>query len=129
MNAQLAELEMWKRWIGGSYAYNLGVMSDGEYRMPRYLSRPEFAIMGDSPVIENNKLVWRSHGLNRCNILYEDGRVVLRVCGPDVEAINHPYMNDKGELKAGCNDNDSSLGPSFFSPLDDQNFYLINLKK
>ncbi len=127
MNAQLDELAQWRRWIGGSYAYNLGVMSHGQYRMPRYLSRPEFALMGDSPVIEHGEIKWNSHGRNRCNILYEDGRVVLQLCGPDVEMVNHPYLNEKGELKAGCNKDDSALGPSFFGPLDDFNVTRVQL--
>lgn len=118
MRAKAQELQIWKRWIGGSYAYNLGVMYNGRYFMPRYLSRSHFAILGDAPVLVKGTLSWNNHGANVSNILYEDGRVDSRVCGSKVESIDHPYLNERGELHAGVDDEDAALGPSQMGPFD-----------
>ncbi len=118
MAANDEQLKAWQRWIGGSYAYNLGVFSDGRYQTPRFLSRANFAIMGDSPTIENGQIKWNSHGINLCNVLFEDGHVKLVYCGPRRELIGHPFLNDEGNLKAGLNDQDSAMGPSFYRPLE-----------
>jgi hypothetical protein len=127
MRAGPDSLRVWKGWIGGSYAYNLGVISNGRFCMPRYLSRSTFAILGDAPVLISGKFSWSNHGWNQCNILYEDGRVALKVCGPNVEETDHPYLNRNGELNAGVDDNDSALGPSYMGPLDDVNIIHTNM--
>jgi hypothetical protein len=114
--ANLNEFESWRRWVGGSYAYSLGVIKNGQYGMPRYLSRPDFAILADAPELIDGQLHWNAHGAKRCNILFEDGRVWLQVVGSDSSTVDHPFVNEDGILKAGCNENDSVLGQSFFGP-------------
>ena len=125
MLANQRKLNAWQRWIGGSYAYNLGVIRDDEYMPTRFLSRSHFAIMGDAPKIIEGKIRWSAHGLYIANILYEDGSVRLQRTDKLGSHIDHPYFNRDGLLQAGCDENDAAMGPSFYKPLSSNT--LINL--
>jgi len=49
--ASNAELALFQSWVGGNYAYNLGVVDGRRLKAPRYLGRTQFAWLGDAPVI------------------------------------------------------------------------------
>jgi hypothetical protein len=49
--ASHAELALFQSWVGGNYAYNLGVVDGRRLKAPRYLGRTQFAWLGDAPVI------------------------------------------------------------------------------
>lgn len=131
--------DSWKRFIGGSYAYNLGVIENGIYRTP-CSTDSEVPLLGDMVCDEDLKANLKPviHGANITNILYSDGRVraiklpnlsgsstslKLPLSKIDTDAdstispIDHPYLNRSLLNAAGLDSNDWCLGPSFRSPL------------
>jgi prepilin-type processing-associated H-X9-DG protein len=40
-----------REWVGGNYAYNLGVLDRRRVRAPRYMGRTHFAWLGDAPIL------------------------------------------------------------------------------
>lgn len=102
------------RQSGGSYAYCLGVVVDGEYQMPQYEGRSTFALLGDgSWASDGNRF---GHGKRGQNLLFEDGQV-LWVTTVGFETLpDHPYRNLRGQLSAGLSVDDSVLGDSAMPP-------------
>lgn len=59
-----SEMALFRSWVGGSYAYNLGVVDGRRLKAPRYLGRTQFAWLGDAPTItgpDNTPLFSRIH--------------------------------------------------------------------
>ena len=98
---------------GGSYAYSLGVISNGKHMAVRNCGRAHFAIMADAP-----RTAWvqpvHQHGQN---ILYEDLHISFVVNGPNVRLIDDPFSNRFGRCEAGVDVNDAVVAPSDFPPL------------
>jgi hypothetical protein len=62
--ATAGELALFRSWVGGSYAYNLGVVDGRRLKAPRYLGRTQFAWLGDAPIItgaDNSPIFSRIH--------------------------------------------------------------------
>jgi hypothetical protein len=139
MNAPLEMHDSWRRFIGGSYAYNLGVLENGVYRTP-CSTESDVPILGDMVCEEDIKLNLKPviHGCNITNILYSDGKVrsiKLPSLSPgdhssqnlsnkvgvesvsQGDSIDHPYLNRSLINAAGLDTNDWCLGPSYRSPL------------
>lgn len=113
------ELEFFQRAVGGDYAYNLGVYENKRVMAPKYQSRPQFAILADSPIIRHQQELLNAHDGRGINILYEDGRVFF-VPAPSIfsyDVLDHPFRNASGIHAHGLTPQDSSLAPSHFSPL------------
>lgn len=134
--------DSWKRFIGGSYAYNLGVLENGIYRAP-CSTESDVPILGDMVCEEDLQANLRPviHGANITNILYSDGKVraIKLPTLPDVpqsspravsssinhkhpipyvgSSLDHPYLNREMVNAAGLDTNDWCLGPSYRSPL------------
>jgi prepilin-type processing-associated H-X9-DG protein len=51
MSASPQEWLMIREWVGGNYAYNLGVLDRRRVRAPRYMGRTHFAWLGDAPIL------------------------------------------------------------------------------
>lgn len=49
--ATSSEMSLFRSWVGGNYAYNLGVVDGRRLKAPRYLGRTQFAWLGDAPII------------------------------------------------------------------------------
>lgn len=59
-----SEIALFRSWVGGSYAYNLGVVDGRRLKAPRYLGRTQFAWLGDAPTItapDNTPIFSRIH--------------------------------------------------------------------
>lgn len=62
--ASSSEMTLFRSWVGGSYAYNLGVLDGRRLKAPRYLGRTQFAWLGDAPIItdsDNSPIFSRIH--------------------------------------------------------------------
>ena len=65
-SATASELMLFQNWIGGNYAYNLGVVDGRRLKAPRYHGRSQFAWLGDAPIIagvDNSPVFLRIHDL------------------------------------------------------------------
>lgn len=108
---------------GGTYAYALGVMDQGEYKAPQFESRASFAILGDAPThgvtssssVDVGKMRW-PHPSDAANLLFEDGSVRQVYPASMISLPDHPFMNHRGKSEAGVNIDDASLAPSWKPP-------------
>lgn len=108
---------------GGTYAYSLGVMDEGQYKAPQFDSRASFAILGDAPThgvtasfsVDVGKMKW-PHPVDAANLLFEDGSVRQVYPANMISLPDHPFMNHRGESEAGVNIDDASLAPSWKPP-------------
>ncbi|XZE22152.1 hypothetical protein SH449x_002069 [Pirellulaceae bacterium SH449] len=117
--------DSWRRFVGGSYAYNLGILDKGIYRTPSSHDS-DVPILGDLVCEEDIKANLRPiiHGACITNILYSDGKVRavrLPSLAPSTSNVasdvDHPYLNRALMNAAGLDTNDWCLGPSHRSPL------------
>ena len=113
---RLAEI---KRYSGGSYGYNLGIVIDGVHQAPKNRGRSTFALMSDAPsqYLEGRKSA--NHGGYGQNILYEDGHIRFIVGNPQEVCVgDNPLINNKTDIvEAGDDLNDAVIGNSLSSPL------------
>ena len=109
-----------QRTAGGDYAYSLGVVEQDTYTPPRFEARSSFAVMSDAPqtVVQNDTIVdeYLGHDGVGINILYEDGSVrFVNVEGLD-EIPDNPMLNREGQVEAGVDSEDATLGSSWQPP-------------
>ena len=114
------------RSMGGSYGYNLGYLSDGNYQPTKNLQRPTFALMADAPngdlprgqgPVLPAQLSSLNHGRRGQNVLFEDGHVeFLKTFNADGSTDNI-FLNDDGQPTAGVHRDDAVIGPSHAHPL------------
>ncbi len=121
--ANVNQLKQLQRWLGGHYAYTLGVIEQDHYSSPRFEGRSSFAIMSDAPMATILDGVIRSdqvgHGGIGINVLFEDGRVQF-IMLPALDSMpDHPLLNHEGKAEAGVNVDDASLAPSWRAPFLD----------
>jgi hypothetical protein len=108
---------------GGTYAYALGVMDQGQYKAPQFESRASFAILGDAPThgvtalssVDVGKMRW-PHPSDAANLLFEDGSVRQVYPASMISLPDHPFMNHRGKSEAGVTIDDASLAPSWKPP-------------
>lgn len=101
-----------QRTMGGDYGYSLGHMVDGVYEPTRNQSRPQFALMADTPNYGQPQFQSLNHGGRGQNVLFEDGRVAfLPTAQPNAEA-DDVFLNDIGYVAAGTHQNDSVVSAS-----------------
>lgn len=105
-----------QKTMGGSYAYNLGYMDDGEVKAPRWENRSHYAVMGDAPSTFRPERRSKNHGGRGQNLLYEDSRVKFVMTISD-ELIDDPYLNRSGLVAAGEDCTDVVLGESIAKPM------------
>lgn len=111
-----ATLVVMQRMSGGSYAYSLGVVVNGEHRAPYNQGRSFFTLMADAPNLKMAGYRSLNHGGRGQNFLYEDGHVryVIEAC--DAGLCDHPFENRMGWTEAGLDINDSVIAPSWSPP-------------
>ncbi|MCH1495204.1 MAG: hypothetical protein L7U72_08245 [Rubripirellula sp.] len=128
-DATIDELRAIQQYSGGHYAYNLGVLDEHRFTSPRFEARASFAVMADAPLLGNlgsgnlgssEKLTdWIGHGGRGINVLFEDGRVRF-ISVDSLQAMpDHPLLNHEGNVEAGVNIDDATLGPSWRPPFLD----------
>ncbi len=119
---KLAELY---RLMGGSYGYNLGYVSNGQYQPTRNLGRAGFALMADAPDMERSAMATPgqlssfNHGRTGQNVLFEDGHVKFLTKCTDDGCSDDIYLNDDGHPTAGVHRDDAVIGSSSAHPLDE----------
>lgn len=118
--ASVNRLQQIQRYIGGHYAYTLGVVDDERLRPPRYEARSSFAVMSDAPLsaIQGSRLTNElvGHSGIGINVLYEDGRVQFIPLQALDSMPDHPLLNHEQRVEAGVNVDDASLAPSWRPP-------------
>lgn len=103
--------------MGGSYAYTLGYMEDGEHVAPRNLGRANYALLADAPCSASKGRQSPNHGGCGQNVLFEDLSVryivgcTLAKLGDDI------FQNRDGKIAAGIDCDDSVLATSATPPL------------
>jgi hypothetical protein len=110
-------LESLRRAMGGAYAYPLGYLENGTYRVIRNRNRGTFAIVADAPNVRRGRADQSANHRGRGqNVLFEDFHVsfltTCRTCPSD-----DLYNNDDGHIAAGNHANDAVVGPSEATPL------------
>jgi hypothetical protein len=118
--ASVDQLREMQRWLGGHYAYTLGVIDEDQYAPPRFESRSTFAVMSDAPmsaivegVVSSDQIGHDGIGIN---VLFEDGRVQFIQLSSLDSMPDHPLLNHEGRPEAGVNVDDASLAPSWSAP-------------
>lgn len=76
-DASADQRQLWRCYVGGDYAYNLGVIDGGRVTGPKLEGRTHFAILADAPRIENDHEAFVAHEGLGVNIYYEDGHVAF----------------------------------------------------
>ncbi|MCG8652681.1 MAG: hypothetical protein MI861_22770 [Pirellulales bacterium] len=121
--ASVDRLRQIQRFIGGHYAYTLGVIEQDHLAPPRFESRSSFAVMSDAPMVglPGGRLGADriGHGGIGINVLYEDGRVQFLTLSSLESIPDHPLLNHRGRAEAGVNIDDASLAPSWRPPFID----------
>jgi hypothetical protein len=127
----------WIKTIGGSYAYHLGNIVDGNYQTPRIASRkigdlpaPDFVpVVGDSVdlSIQRDSAESLPHASLGSNLLYNDGRVqTIRLTNIDESlGVDHPYLNRHHARAVGIGQDDTCLAPSFVPPVRLKDAWMI----
>jgi len=113
--AKGSELRRCQQRMGGTYAYNMGYLSDGHLIASTLGAREDFALIADAP----GDLTRPAHDGKGVNVLYEDGhyRFLPRLRGRPAGVGDDPFHNRKGYSAAGLDPNDAALGPSDAHPL------------
>jgi hypothetical protein len=118
--APVDQLRQFQRFVGGHYAYTLGVIEQDQLTPPRYESRSSFAVMSDAPLAgmtdRNDRTTRVGHSATGINVLYEDGRVQFIPLSSLDSMPDHPLLNHRGDSEAGVNIDDASLAPSWRPP-------------
>jgi hypothetical protein len=118
--ASVDRLRQIQQFVGGHYAYTLGVIDHDRFSSPRFESRSSFAVMSDAPlagVANPDDLAKRiGHSGTGINVLFEDGRVKFIMVSSLDSMPDHPLLNHRGEVEAGVNVDDASLAPSWRPP-------------
>lgn len=118
--ASVDRLRQIQQFVGGHYAYTLGVIDHDQFSSPRFESRSSFAVMSDAPLagIANPYDLARriGHSGTGINVLFEDGRVKFITVSSLDSMPDHPLLNHHGEVEAGVNVDDASLAPSWRPP-------------
>jgi hypothetical protein len=105
--------------MGGSYAYNLGYVADGNYYTTSLgrRTRRNYAVMADAPCPRRGFAQSSNHAGNGQNVLFEDLHVgYLNTCQVPGPAEDF-YRNDEGEMAAGTHVDDAVVGHSLARPL------------
>jgi len=102
--------------MGGSYAYCLGYMEQGQYRGRKTLQRSHFALVADAPSPRRPDRHSDNHGGEGQNVLFEDGHVSFLRSSRSVDRADDIFLNDAGLVGAGVSAEDAVLGPSDARP-------------
>jgi hypothetical protein len=113
-NATGCDLRSCQQRMGGTYAYNMGYVTDGRLIASTLGAREDFALVADAP----GDMTRPAHDGMGVNVLYEDGhiRFLPKLRGRSAVG-DDPFHNRKGYSAAGLDPNDAALGPSDAHPL------------
>ena len=102
-----------QKTMGGSLAYRLPFLKNGQYVALRNTYRKEIPILSDAPSPQNPDFKSCNHGGYGQNVLFQDLRVEY-LKGPvyNTKGRDHLFLNHDGLPIAGTDPFDSVLGPS-----------------
>ncbi|MCA9188827.1 MAG: hypothetical protein R3E01_08940 [Pirellulaceae bacterium] len=109
--ADAENLPMLKKYISGSYGYNVGYV-DGNKLIPvRNMNRPQYAVLADSPALGLSIPVSGNHGQRGQNVLFEDAHVVFMNTSMvgGVQNGDNIFLNERGLIAPGLNRNDAVI--------------------
>lgn len=99
---------------GGTYAYNLGFIWNGQHMPARNFGRAHYVIMADAPSHDWSRGAIHGKGLN---VLYEDGHVQYFGNRKELLLADDPFCNRYGRCEAGVDIEDAVVAPSYFPPV------------
>ena len=100
---------------GGSYAYSVGYLVDGQ-PCARNRGRSHYALMADAPSLHLPLRLSDHHGGRGLNVLYEDGRVLFITDLREARGDN-PLRNHDGFAEAAHDPDDAVVLPSGMRPI------------
>ena len=109
-SAEGSDLARLQRMAGGDYAYNLGCVVDGQYMTARNNSRPNYALLADTPNPELAGRTSSNHGGNGQNVFFEDGHYDFLVS--TIVDGGSIYENDQGFVAPGASADDCVVASS-----------------
>jgi hypothetical protein len=108
---------MWKRLMGGSYAYPMGYVEGDRHCAVRNEHCPRKPLLADAPSKQFYNLLSDNHGGCGQNVLYHDGHASYQKKSTLPAAHQDQlFLNNAGEAAAGLDRNDTVLGPSDATP-------------
>lgn len=111
------QLILLQRSMGGSYAYAMGYVVDGQLRPTRNNGRPTFVIVADSPSQESSISRSMNHGHRGQNVLFENMSVRFVTSCSLGDLDDSYYLNRRGQPWAGIDVDDCVVGRSDTPPL------------
>jgi hypothetical protein len=122
--AELAEASSEKRdrlrkFMAGDYAYTIGYFDKktGKMRQVHFSSDSNIPLLADGPSQSIAGYQSANHGGCGQNVLYHDLSSRFVTTCKCKKKKDHLYLNDDGQVAAGCHPDDIVLGPSDATPL------------
>lgn len=116
--ASCKERCLWKKIMGGSYAYQFGYMDGDRYCAIRNEGSCRKAMLADTPSDEFEHHSSANHGGCGQNTLFQDGHVAFVTSSTLPEAQRDLiFLNDAGQEAAGLDRFDTVLGRSEATPI------------
>jgi hypothetical protein len=115
-SAGRCKLNRTRRFVGGSYAYTLGHMSQGVYVGTRNHHRATFALLADCPSLHLPGRLSVNHGGHGQNVLYEDGHVAYVTSCRTLDCGDELFRNDDLRIAPGLDRDDTVIVPNVLDP-------------
>lgn len=101
--------------MGGSYAYRLGYLENGDYRHVRFVGRSDAPMLADAPCHQPDGFYSPNHG-GCALVLFQDQSVRSYSHCTASDVCDHYYLNSEGKQAAGNFARDVVLGSSEVRP-------------
>ncbi len=78
MNAPATEQAWLRKWLGGDYAYNYGIVVNGRIEGLPLDGSSHMALLGDAPEVKDGRDLFNGHEGRGINVCFADGHVALK---------------------------------------------------
>lgn len=108
-----------RKFMAGDYAYSVGYFDKktGRMRQVHFSSSPYIPMLADGPSQAIAGYQSANHGGCGQNVLYHDLSSKFVTTCKCKKKKDHLYLNDDGQVAAGCHPEDIVLGPSDATPM------------
>ncbi|MBI1248597.1 hypothetical protein GC197_12250 [bacterium] len=117
MTATPGNLKRLQEQLANVYNYNIGSVRDGELIAPKMNGRETYPVASDVVLVKDGQFLPRAHEDGRLNILFDDGHVELVHIDDLPDSIKQFFLNDKGQVAAGVNEDDAVIANAVARPL------------
>lgn len=116
-NAPPEEVEKLQQSLSSVYNYNMGGMVNGNLLAPAMRGLSNLPVSSDVVLWEDGKIVPQGHADGRANILFDDGHVEYLAVEDIPTSLRQYFLNDKGEVAAGVNEDDAVVANGMAHPI------------